>query len=240
MSQWFLDYPICHRGAHWFAGIDENSYESFEKAISLGLPFEIDVHLSRDGEVFIHHDTSFERVGRRKIDLTQRSSEELFDLRTPQSNYGVMLLKDLLILLKGQVPLVIEIKHNRKDYLLEERLLETLEGYKGEYALQCFHPFVIKYLKEKKLNCPLGLLAGPLKEESIHYFFKVFVKSLCMAPKLAPDYIGYQWDCLALRAPKRMREHFDIPLIGWTVKDQDAYDFTMRFADNIIFENLKF
>lgn len=238
MGHWFLDYPICHRGAHWFEGIDENSYESFQKAIELGLPFEIDVHLNKDGDIFIHHDVSFKRLGGQNLNLTKRTSEELGKLKTPCSRYGIVLLKDLLKLVKGQVPIVIEIKHTRRDYLLEKRLIETLAGYPGEYSLQCFYPFAIKYLKKQKLGRPLGLLSGPLKNEPIAYPFKVFVKSLCMAPSLSPDYIAHQWDCLADRAPQRMREDFGIPLIGWTIEDEQSADFARRFADNFIFENL--
>jgi hypothetical protein len=121
---------------------------------------------------------------------------------------------------------------------LEERLIELLRDYKGEYSLQAFYPFSLKFLKAKKVSCPVGLLAGPLKDDKIAYPLKIFIKSLCMAPQLKPDYIGYQWDFLAQRAPQRMREKFDIPLIGWTVKDEASRDFTKRFGDNYIFENL--
>ena len=238
MQPWFLKYPICHRGAHWFEGVDENSFEAFERAIAMGLPFEIDVHLSLDGEVFIHHDKSFQRLGGQNINLTNRTSSQLIELRTRNSAHGIVLLRDLLKLVKGQVPLVIEIKHTRRDNALEDRLIETLKGYSGEYSLQCFYPFSITYLKKQGLSCPLGLLGGPLKDEPIAYPFKVFVKSLCMAPKLKPDYIAYQWDCLAKRAPQRMREDFEIPLIGWTVTDELSKSFCERYSDNYIFENL--
>jgi glycerophosphoryl diester phosphodiesterase len=48
-------WNIAHRGARAFA--PENTLYAFEKAAAFGCPmFEMDVHLSKDGELIVHHD----------------------------------------------------------------------------------------------------------------------------------------------------------------------------------------
>jgi glycerophosphoryl diester phosphodiesterase len=51
---------IAHRGARAFA--PENTLPAFIKARALGCPmFELDVHMSKDGEIVVHHDDRLER-----------------------------------------------------------------------------------------------------------------------------------------------------------------------------------
>ena len=51
---------IAHRGARGFA--PENTVPAFEKAQQFGCPmFELDVHLSKDGELIVHHDDELTR-----------------------------------------------------------------------------------------------------------------------------------------------------------------------------------
>lgn len=51
---------IAHRGARAFA--PENTLPAFEKAKTFGCPmFEMDVHMSKDGELIVHHDDQLTR-----------------------------------------------------------------------------------------------------------------------------------------------------------------------------------
>lgn len=52
---------IAHRGLHG-GGIPENSMLAFEKAIAEGLPIELDVWLTKDAKVVVHHDKSLSRM----------------------------------------------------------------------------------------------------------------------------------------------------------------------------------
>lgn len=68
-------YPVPlrlgHRGAP--KGVRENTLEAFRKALDLGLDgFELDVHLTRDGVLVVHHDFALEG-----IPLSSLTSREL-------------------------------------------------------------------------------------------------------------------------------------------------------------------
>ena len=53
--------PYAHRGL-WGEGIPENSLAAFRRAAEHGFAIELDVQLSRDGEVMVFHDYTLDRV----------------------------------------------------------------------------------------------------------------------------------------------------------------------------------
>lgn len=237
-EMWFTKFPIAHRGWHWVGGVDENSWEAIELAIQKDLPIEFDIHLSKDGVPYIHHDMNLMRMTGRDIIGTNLLSEELRRIHTTHSERGIPILKEVLNRVNGKVPLVIEIKRTRPDFALEAATLEILKNYKGDFSIQGFDPGTLNYFRKEKVSFPLGLLSGSMKGEGLNPFLQVLLKSLCLSPFLRPNYIGYEWSQLSKRAPQAIREKYEIPLIGWTVKDENARDFTLRWGDNIIFENI--
>ena len=63
----FLGVKWAHRGLHdKKRGIPENSFPAFRAAIEAGDGIELDVHLTKDGQLVVFHDDTFERIcGRR-------------------------------------------------------------------------------------------------------------------------------------------------------------------------------
>lgn len=69
---------IAHRGARAFA--PENTLPAFEKAKTFGCPmFEMDVHMSKDGELVVHHDDQLTRCTDVEVKLPGRSSYYVSD-----------------------------------------------------------------------------------------------------------------------------------------------------------------
>ena len=69
---------IAHRGARAFA--PENTLSSFEKAKSFGCPmFEMDVHVSKDGELVVHHDEKLTRCTDVETRFPGRSTDFVCD-----------------------------------------------------------------------------------------------------------------------------------------------------------------
>ena len=91
---------VAHRGLHDKETITENSLASFKKAISLNLPFEFDVHLSKDNEVIVIHDSETKRV----TDKEGEVEELLKNCET------IHTLKEVIELNKNETPMVIELK----------------------------------------------------------------------------------------------------------------------------------
>lgn len=69
-------FVVAHRG-NGFGG-PENSRAGVRNAVAAGVPvIEIDLHLSRDGQVFVIHDDTLDRTTDRKGEVAALSAEEL-------------------------------------------------------------------------------------------------------------------------------------------------------------------
>lgn len=236
-THWIVQTPIAHRGYHWVAGIDENSWEAFELALEAGVPFECDLHLSKDGEVFIHHDNDLLRMASNPAYISELTSHELKKIKTTHSGKGIVSLKQLLKLVQGRVPIVLEIKRTRLDNDLEKRTLEVLKHYRGDFALQSFHPQSLLYIKKHNPDVVIGLLSG---QESLNHLWvptKILLRSLSLVNLINPTYVAFEWSGIHKRAPQEIRKR-GIPLISWTVRDEKSLGVSQRFADNMIYENL--
>ena len=53
--------PIAHRGLH-NATLTENGLKAFENAIKNDLPFELDIHITKDGQLVVCHDDDLKRT----------------------------------------------------------------------------------------------------------------------------------------------------------------------------------
>src|ERR671932_1576515 len=79
---WLVRTPIAHRGLHAAQeGRPENSLAAFAQACALGFPAELDVRLTRDGEVVVFHDRALKRMTGAAGPVDDRDARELTRLR---------------------------------------------------------------------------------------------------------------------------------------------------------------
>ena len=79
---WLMRTPIAHRGLHAARdGRPENSLAAFAHACALGFPAELDVRLTRDGEVVVFHDRALRRLTGAAGRVEDRAAAELRALR---------------------------------------------------------------------------------------------------------------------------------------------------------------
>jgi glycerophosphoryl diester phosphodiesterase len=107
---------VGHRGASALA--PENTLRAIELAIAHGLDMvEVDVHLSRDGEVVVIHDAELMRSADRREAVARLTAEELarVDLGDGQ---GVPRLTDVFALARGRLGVYVELKGARTGHAL--------------------------------------------------------------------------------------------------------------------------
>ena len=106
----FTGWDYAHRGLHDSdAGIPENSMPAFERAVRHGYGIELDVRMTRDGYLVIMHDDSLLRMcglDRRVSQMTLKELQPLYLLHTDEK---IPLFSDVLKLVDGRVPLLVEI-----------------------------------------------------------------------------------------------------------------------------------
>ena len=234
-NHFLLKAPICHRGK-----IDdtvaENTIEAFKKTIQRKYPIELDLQLTRDNEVVVVHDDNLQRlcgVDKKIEDLTL---EEIKKVKI-QDKYSIPTFEEVLTVIDGQVPLLIEIKNVKKCGLLEDLVIETLKQYKGEFAVMAFNPRVLEYLKIKAPEIIRGQLSSFFKKEKLAFYKKFLLKRMIFNKKTEPDFIAYALENLPNRFVKK---YIEVPLIAWTIRtNEDSKRAKSLNTKNIIFENEK-
>ena len=137
----------AHRGFHGEEGIPENSMAAFKKAKELGYGMELDVQLTKDGVMVIHHDYDLKRtcgVNKKIQDLTYR---ELCRYRLMGTKERIPRFIEVLGEIDGKVPLLIELKMETCNRKLCKKVAKALDRYRGLYCIECFHPYALYWFK---------------------------------------------------------------------------------------------
>ena len=233
---WLVESPIANRGLH-DKDHPENTLSAFAKAIDLGFPIAIDVQMIADGTLVVFSDECLSRLTENDGYIKFLSATDLDMLSISGSSEKIPSLQEVLTFIDGRVPLLIDIKNTDKVGVFEKNLLEILSGYNGEYAVMSMNPFSLEYFYKHAPNVLRGQMGGYQKGKKMSFFKRYISKSLCMSKKVShPDFICYE----SKHLPNRfVRKYKTLPLIAHVVTSQSEYLRTVKYCDNIIFENFE-
>ena len=147
---WLTARPVAHRGLHDRArGIVENMPGAALAAIEGNFAIECDVQLSADGEAMVHHDDALGRLTEGSGALIGLTATALKEVRFRDTSERMMSLADLCILVRGRVPIIVEVKsHFDGDRRLVKRMAEVLASYPGPVAGMSFDPDQVVALRQ--------------------------------------------------------------------------------------------
>lgn len=229
---WLRQWTYAHRGLHG-AGRVENSRGAFEAALEAGLGIECDIQRSRDHWPMVFHDWDFARmIGRpeRAEALTRAEWRELAYLESEERPLD---LSELLALVAGKVPLLIEIK-SRRGYDVEwscRRVVDALADYEGLHAVMSFDPRVSRWLGRHSPATVRGLV---MREDQHGYTQSPASRHLALW-FAQPEFIAYHVAALPNRMVAGLRER-GLPVLTWTVNSPQARAVAAQFADAPIAE----
>ncbi len=234
----FKSVRFAHRGLHDGTRA-ENSLSAFVAAKSEGYGIELDVRLSRDGKLVVFHDPTLERmVGKpgRVIDYT---ADELRWMKLGDTGEGIPTLAEVLRLVDGTVPLLIEIKQDVGESGVAERFLEEIRGYTGDYIVESFNPLALRTVKKARPDILRGILSmNYMKEEK--YRGKLLYKllgGLYLNFLMRPDFIAYDHNDHSMRNLRYIRRAYGTPLFAWTVRSEEEQTRALGDGfDTVIFE----
>lgn len=232
-NSFLLKTPIAHRGFH-NEKIPENSPAAFKAAMEKNYAIETDIRITRDKKVIVFHDDSLERMCNISGRVIEKDLSEIQKLNLKNSGEKIITLSEFLKLIDGKVPLLIEIKNDGKVGVLESLAIEELKTYKGEFAVQAFNPFVLKYFKINAPEILRGILSCYFKGEKLAFYKKFLLKRMRFNKSSEPDFISYAIENL----PNRYVEKYkNLPLIAWTIRTKEGLAKAKALQANIIFEN---
>lgn len=229
MPAWLTANPIAHRGYHDMnRAIWENTLPAFERAIDAGFAIECDIHLSADGVPLVFHDDELQRLCGRDGAIEDLTAAEARTIAVGGTTAVIPTLSDLLTICGGKVPLVIELKASRAEpAAFAAATLAVLADYSGPVALMSFDAALLAALKQAGASQPLGLTAEGMSEEALADHRKAFAIGL--------DFVSYYYDHLPNAFVAALRAK-SVPVITWTVRDEDARRRTFLNADQMTFE----
>ena len=238
------ELPSCllsdyaHRGLH-NANIPENSMPAFSAACDSGYGIELDIQLSSDGRVVVFHDETLLRmcgVDKKVSDLTY---EELSKLTLNNSSERIPLLEEVLFLVDGKVPLLIELKGTDKNTSLCDRAFELLDLYGGAFCIESFNPLLIGYVKRKRPEYKRGQLVTILKKKDANQPLPVrFMLSHMLLNFISrPHFIAFDMMKKPTVGILAASSVLGAKKFAWTVRSAEDYNSVKERGVLSIFEN---
>ena len=119
----FQGVNFAHRGLHTRdRAVPENSLEAFRLAARAGYGIELDVRLTRDGQVVVFHDNDLKRLCGVDKRVDELDWAELQKLKLCGSEEGIPLFSDALDVIRGRGPLIVELKNGPRNRELCEKI----------------------------------------------------------------------------------------------------------------------
>ncbi|HBU12085.1 MAG TPA: glycerophosphodiester phosphodiesterase [Clostridiales bacterium] len=235
-GDWLREYRFAHRGLH-NEEFPENTLPAFLRAAERGYAIELDVRLSKDGEVMVFHDDELKRVTGQEGRVADCTAEELARMGACGTRHTIPRFTDVLREVGGKTPILIETKNEGGAGALEAALYELLRGYGGRYAVQSFSPFSIGWFKKNAPEVLRGQLSAHFTEgaEHIAAYKRFIIKSLLSNVFCRPNFISYERGGVADAEVRRLRKT-GLPVLAWTVRNTRQEQQARQDADSVIFE----
>lgn len=218
------DFHYAHRGL-WNEDRPENSLPAFHAAVEHGFGMELDVHITKDDHLVVFHDDTLTRIcgdDRRVEDLTLA---ELRQLRLNSSDCLIPTLDEVLAIVQGQTPLLIEIKPDKRLPELCSLLCTAMQayGHPDMWMIESFHPIAVKWFRQNAPSVIRGQLAYGLRTRKKKKPLDFVVASLLSIAVSRPDFVAYCADDEP-SLPMRWLRLFRPTLVAWTVHSQQQFD----------------
>lgn len=240
----FLTLPLAHRALHDRSQRrPENSRAAVAAAIAAGYGIEIDVQLSADGQAMVFHDEDLGRLTAEAGPVAARSATALARIPLLDGDETIPTLPQILALVAGRAPLLIEIKDQTgrmspTDGRLEDATIAALAGYDGPVALMSFNPHAVATCARLAPALPRGLTTSAYDPAA----WAPLPAATCDRLRGIPDAARTGASFLSHEAADLARPRVadlaaqGLHILCWTIRSPDQETAARRIAQNITFE----
>ncbi len=228
----------AHRGLHTKdMAVPENSMAAFEQAVKAGYGIEFDINLTADDKVVVFHDDTLTRmcgVDKRVADCTY---EEIKDLTLLKTTQRIPLFEEVLTLVDGKIPLIVELKATKRNAELCKHAAQMLKDYQGPYCIESFHPAIVRWFCRNMPKVIRGQLsAGYRSFGGVPFWQAVLLSSLITNVVTRPHFVAYKHEDAHKRLRLSLYRFIGGKLLCWTVRDPDDVPYCKNRFDAMIFE----
>jgi len=215
---------FAHRGLHDGAQFPENSLIAFAAALEAGAGIECDVRLTRDDRILVFHDADAWRMCASPLVVGKSKSADLSRLRVGEQ--PIPTLESLFELVRGTVPLLIEVKVESDVWRWVPAFRRGLARYDGPFGIMSFDPRIPRLLKTNMPNVRRGLVIRaslPALKRRV---------ALWLAD---PDFIAVERTALGKSWVADLRRR--MPVYSWTIATAEQRAQAGVHADALIWES---
>lgn len=239
----FLSHTFyAHRGLFDNDGdAPENSLKAFQKAVDAGYGIELDVQLSKDDRLVVFHDASLKRVCGVEGNVWDYTLEELRQMKLKNSEEMIPTFEEVLALVHGQTPLIVEYKMDRPLAKVCELGNELLTKYEGIYCIESFHPLALLWYRKHRPDVLRGQLSGKLSEygkSPLMKFCYTLVSNLLTNVLTRPDFIAYDHR-YEKNFSRRVCRKMGALSVTYTIKSREQYEKVRNAFDLFIFDSCR-
>ena len=228
----------AHRGLHG-GGIPENSLPAFEKACQKGFGIELDVQLSGDGVVVVFHDDTLNRMTGKDAKVKELTLLELQSLSLSDTEETIPTFQDVLKLVNGRVPLLVELKGEDFNAALCAPVAELLKGYRGEYCIESFNPLLLRAMRKHLPDACYGqLYTNVCKDRKRYSLLNILVSCMTFNFLSKPDFIAYNYIYRSSLPVRLTTKLYTATPFVWTVRDREELARARQKGELSIFENI--
>lgn len=240
----FLRAPLAHRAYHdASAGRPENSRAAIRAAVAAGYGIECDVQLSSDGVAMVFHDYDLGRLTAQKGPVAQQTARALGAIPLLGADDGIPTLAEVLGIVAGQVPLLIEIKDQDGAMganigPLEAAVAGALEGYAGPVAVMSFNPHSVSEMARLAPEIPRGLTTCAYDADDWPLLNATTRTLLARIPdydRVGASFISHDARDLTSDVVADLKAK-GTPVLCWTIRSPEAETKAREVADNVTFE----
>ncbi|MCY7339193.1 MAG: glycerophosphodiester phosphodiesterase [Sphingomonas bacterium] len=214
---------FAHRGLHDGATFIENSLLAFAAALERGAGIECDLRLTADEQIIVFHDADALRLCGSHAIIARSTLADLS--RFSVSSHAIPTLGQLLALVDGRVPLLLEAKVDQRFWRFGPALVAALDGYRGRCGVMSFDARLPRWLKTNTPHIRRGLVIAERLSPLRRWF----------AMKLAdPDFVAVDRAALGRSWVERVRRR--LPVYSWTIRTAAERATAAVHADALIWE----
>jgi len=234
-------WSYAHRGLHG-EGRPENSMAAFRAALEGGYGIELDIHLLKDGNLAVIHDSALKRTTGADGRVEDLTTEQLKDYHLEGTEETIPTFRELLDLYAGKAPLIVELKPVDGNHAaLCDAACTMLESYEGVYCMESFDPRCITWLKKNRPQIIRGQLSEnflksdpklplPLRFVLTHFLLNFFNQ---------PDFLAYKFSDRKNLSVFLCRKVNCVQGVTWTLKTKENYDTAVKEGWIPIFEGFR-
>ncbi len=244
LSPEFLKRPLAHRGLHDRAVMaEENSVSAFRRAIEHGYGIELDVRPSAEGRAMVFHDADLGRMTGETGVLSEIPARELGQIRLGKGGDSIPTLQEVLRLVAGRVPVLVEIKDpdntlSAEGSAVDEDVARVLALYEGPVAVMSFNPNTVAEVHRLAPDIAIGLVTCDFPDlywPHVTGTRRAELASLDSVERIGASFISH--DRTDLHNPRISRiKRAGLPVLSWTIRSRAQEIEARKIADNITFE----